>query len=94
MATPIFFFAIIVVLCQFLRIEVAAARHKALPSPVRANAFRRSPAAFLPRAQKTGLSWKDRSPSIALSRPLAWFLLPTLYVWFNRSEKKQAKPEA
>ncbi len=25
---------------------------------------------------------------IALSRPLAWFLLPTLYVWFDRSEKR------
>ena len=23
---------------------------------------------------------------IALSRPIAWFLLPTLYVWFDRGE--------
>ena len=29
---------------------------------------------------------------IALSRPLAWFLLPTFYVWFDRSEKPQSKP--
>src|SRR5205085_2610770 len=29
---------------------------------------------------------------IALSRPLAWFLLPTFYVWFDRSEKGQPKP--
>ena len=29
---------------------------------------------------------------IALSRPLAWFLLPTFYVWFDRPEKQQAKP--
>jgi cobalt-zinc-cadmium resistance protein CzcA len=29
---------------------------------------------------------------IALSRPLAWFLLPTFYVWFDRSEKKPATP--
>ncbi len=25
---------------------------------------------------------------IALSRPLAWFLLPTLYVWFDRPDKR------
>jgi cobalt-zinc-cadmium resistance protein CzcA len=29
---------------------------------------------------------------IALSRPLAWFLLPTFYVWFDRSERRPAKP--
>jgi Cu/Ag efflux pump CusA len=26
---------------------------------------------------------------IALSRPLAWFLLPTLYVWFDRSDRRK-----
>jgi cobalt-zinc-cadmium resistance protein CzcA len=30
---------------------------------------------------------------IALSRPLAWFLLPTLYVWFDRSEKRKPQDE-
>jgi len=30
---------------------------------------------------------------IALSRPLAWFLLPTLYVWFDRSEKRKPTDE-
>jgi len=29
---------------------------------------------------------------IALSRPIAWFLLPTLYVWLDRSDKKKDKP--
>jgi len=30
---------------------------------------------------------------IALSRPLAWFLLPTLYVWFDRSERQPTATE-
>jgi len=28
---------------------------------------------------------------IALSRPIAWFLLPTLYVWFDKEGRKAAK---
>jgi heavy metal efflux system protein len=30
---------------------------------------------------------------IALSRPLAWFLLPTLYVWFDRSDRRTPPPD-
>jgi len=30
---------------------------------------------------------------IALSRPLAWFLLPTFYVWFDRADKKPKPTE-
>jgi cobalt-zinc-cadmium resistance protein CzcA len=29
---------------------------------------------------------------VALSRPLAWFLLPTLYVWFDRKGQAQNRP--
>jgi hypothetical protein len=28
---------------------------------------------------------------IALSRPIAWFLLPTLYVWFDRDGRASVK---
>src|SRR5712691_8285026 len=31
---------------------------------------------------------------IALSRPLAWFLLPTLYVWFDRSDRRRGGADA
>ncbi len=29
---------------------------------------------------------------IALSRPIAWFLLPTLYAWFDREERRRPTP--